>query len=65
MAADSTIQGPVYARSEKAPPYNWSGLYLGANVGGAAHGVLTDRPGALTNDFFVNLLDLGTTWKAT
>ena len=37
---------------------------LGANVGGATHGVFTDRPGALTNDFFVNLLDLGTTWKA-
>ncbi|MCW2995284.1 MAG: katG [Conexibacter sp.] len=36
---------------------------LGANAGGSAHGVLTDRPGSLTNDFFVNLLDLGTTWK--
>ncbi|MGB8610613.1 MAG: hypothetical protein WCD60_03080, partial [Pseudolabrys sp.] len=34
MAADPRVQGPVYARSEKAPPYNWSGLYLGANVGG-------------------------------
>jgi len=38
---------------------------LGANVGGAAHGVLTDRPGALTNDFFVNLLAPGTEWKAS
>jgi catalase-peroxidase len=38
---------------------------LGANVGGAKHGVLTDRPGALTNDFFVNLLELGTEWKAS
>jgi catalase-peroxidase len=36
---------------------------LGANTGGAAHGVLTDRPGSLTNDFFVNLLDMGTTWQ--
>ncbi len=36
---------------------------LGANVGGAQHGVLTDRPGALTPDFFVNLLDMGTVWK--
>jgi catalase-peroxidase len=36
---------------------------LGANVGGSAHGVLTDRPGQLTNDFFVNLLDMGTAWK--
>ncbi len=35
---------------------------LDANVGGAAHGVLTDRPGQLTNDFFVNLLDMGTEW---
>jgi catalase-peroxidase len=36
---------------------------LGANHGGAAHGVFTDRPGTLTNDFFVNLLDMGTAWK--
>jgi len=36
---------------------------LGANHGGAAHGVFTDRPGTLTNDFFVNLLDMGTVWK--
>ncbi|GAA4895902.1 catalase/peroxidase HPI [Streptomyces coeruleoprunus] len=38
---------------------------LGANHAGSQHGVLTDRPGALTNDFFVNLLDLGTVWKST
>ncbi|POM24399.1 Catalase-peroxidase [Actinomadura rubteroloni] len=38
---------------------------LGANHGGSSLGVLTDRPGALTNDFFVNLLDLGTTWRPT
>ncbi|MCG3153787.1 MAG: Catalase-peroxidase [bacterium] len=37
---------------------------LGANFGGSRHGVLTQRPGALTNDFFVNLLDMGTEWKA-
>jgi catalase-peroxidase len=37
---------------------------LGNNVGGSRHGVLTDRPGALTNDFFVNLLSPGTRWKA-
>jgi catalase-peroxidase len=36
---------------------------LGANVGDAKHGVFTDTPGALTNDFFVNLLDMGTEWK--
>ncbi|KVD57990.1 hydroperoxidase [Burkholderia ubonensis] len=36
---------------------------LGANVGQSAHGVFTDRPEALTNDFFVNLLDMGTEWK--
>ncbi|AOI64769.1 hydroperoxidase [Burkholderia territorii] len=35
---------------------------LGANVGDAKHGVFTDRPGSLTNDFFVNLLDMGTEW---
>ncbi|HEY0975376.1 MAG TPA: catalase/peroxidase HPI [Solimonas sp.] len=38
---------------------------LGANVDGAAHGVFTTRPGALTNDFFVNLLDMNTEWRAT
>ena len=37
---------------------------LGANVGQSQHGVFTKRPGTLTNDFFVNLLDMGTTWKA-
>ena len=37
---------------------------LGANVGGSDVGILTERVGTLTNDFFVNLLDLGTTWKA-
>ena len=37
---------------------------LGANTGGSAVGVLTSSPGSLTNDFFVNLLDLGTTWSA-
>jgi catalase-peroxidase len=36
---------------------------LGANHGGRRHGVLTDRPGQLTNDFFVNLLDMGTAWR--
>ncbi|WP_212523841.1 catalase/peroxidase HPI [Actibacterium sp. MT2.3-13A] len=36
---------------------------LNANVGQARHGVFTDRPGTLTTDFFVNLLDMGTEWK--
>ncbi len=36
---------------------------LNANVGQSQHGVFTTRPGALTNDFFVNLLDMGTEWK--
>ncbi len=35
---------------------------LGANYGGAKHGVFTTAPGTLTNDFFVNLLDMGTVW---
>jgi catalase-peroxidase len=38
---------------------------LGANSGQSPKGVLTTRPGSLTNDFFVNLLDLGTAWSAT
>jgi catalase-peroxidase len=37
---------------------------LNTNFDGSAHGVFTKQPGVLTNDFFVNLLDLGTTWKA-
>jgi catalase-peroxidase len=36
---------------------------LGANHGGSKHGVFTNRPGTLSNDFFVNLLDMGTEWK--
>ena len=38
---------------------------LGATYDGSSLGVLTDHPGVLSNDFFVNLLDLGVTWKAT
>ncbi|AHJ96930.1 catalase/peroxidase HPI [Hymenobacter swuensis DY53] len=38
---------------------------LDANYDGSQHGVFTNRPGQLTNDYFVNLLDMGTTWKAT
>jgi catalase-peroxidase len=38
---------------------------LDANFDGSKNGVLTQRPGALTNDFFINLLDMGTQWKAT
>ena len=36
---------------------------LNANADGSSHGVLTDNPGALTNDFFVNLLDMSTRWQ--
>jgi len=38
---------------------------LGCNAGGVTHGVFTKRPGQLTNDFFVNLLDMATEWKST
>ena len=38
---------------------------LNANTGQSAHGVFTDRPGALSNDFFVNLLDMNTEWQAS
>ncbi len=38
---------------------------LGANAGGSKHGVLAKKTGALTNEFFVNLLNMGTEWKAT
>jgi catalase-peroxidase len=38
---------------------------LDANFGHTRHGVFTDRPGTLTNDFFVNLVDMGTEWKVS
>jgi catalase-peroxidase len=38
---------------------------LGANTGGSKHGVFTDSPGVLTNDFFVNLIDMSTEWRPT
>jgi catalase-peroxidase len=38
---------------------------LGANAGGAKHGVFTDKTGVLTNDFFINLLDMNTGWEAS
>ena len=38
---------------------------LGTNFGGTGHGVFTERPGVLTNDFFVNLLEMGTEWHAS
>ena len=42
----------------------WAGMRaMGANHGGSRHGVLTERPGALSNDVLVNLLDMGVEWK--
>ena len=38
-------------------------LYLGTNYDDSKHGVFTENPGTLTNDFFVNLLDMGTKWE--
>ena len=38
---------------------------LGANANDSKHGVFTDTPGALTNDYFVNLLDMSTKWQKT
>ena len=39
-------------------------LVLGANAGGSKHGVFTKTPGTLTNNFFLNLLDMSTYWQA-
>lgn len=58
----------AYALGVSAPEFTvlTGGLRaLGANHGGTKHGVFTDKPGALTNDFFVNLLDMGTEWKVS
>jgi len=51
-----------------ATTVDWDRLYLrvlDTNFDGSKHGVFTARPGQLTNDFFVNLLDMNTAWKAS
>jgi catalase-peroxidase len=71
--SDGALHAPVQALVDKADMLTLTvpemtvlvgGLrVLDANVGDAKHGVFTQRPGVLTNDFFVNLLDLNTTWS--
>jgi len=71
--AKGTTRSPAETLVEKAALLNLSvpemtvlvgGMRaLDANAGGAKHGVFTDKPGSLSNDFFVNLLDMSTAWK--
>jgi catalase-peroxidase len=73
--ADRSYMSPVGAMIDKASLLDLTvpemtaltgGLrVLGANAGGSSHGVLTDRQGQLSNDFFVNLLDMGVEWSAS
>ena len=66
-AGDSMLLERAYMLNVTAPELTVliGGLRaLGANHGGSKHGVFTDKPGVLTNDFFVNLLDMGTEWKS-
>ena len=73
--ADRNYMSPVGAMIDKASLLDLTvpemtaltgGLrVLGANAGGSSHGVLTDREGELSNDFFVNLLDMGVEWNAS
>ena len=73
--ADRNYMSPVGAMIDKASLLDLTvpemtaltgGLrVLGANAGGSSHGVLTDREGELSNDFFVNLLDMGVEWTAS
>ena len=73
--ADRNYMSPVGAMIDKASLLDLSvpemtaltgGLrVLGANAGGSSHGMLTDREGELSNDFFVNLLDMGVEWTAS
>jgi catalase-peroxidase len=73
--ADRNYMSPVGAMIDKASLLDLTvpemtaltgGLrVLGANAGGSSHGVLTDREGELSNDFFVNLLDMGVEWSAS
>ena len=68
LAAEHLLLDKAFLLSLTAPEMTVlvGGLrVLGANAGESTHGVLTDRPGTLTNDFFVNLLDMGTEWEAT
>src|SRR5215470_14926811 len=52
MAAELPVKAPVSARSVEPPPYNWSGLYLGANLGGAWSNRTLNLPGAAWDDPF-------------
>jgi catalase-peroxidase len=71
--ASTTYRSPVEMMVDKADQLNLSvpemtvlmgGMrVLNANADGSAHGVFTDAPGTLSNDFFVNLLDMGTQWS--
>ncbi len=71
--ADSSYRSPTEMLVDRADQLNLTipemtvlvgGLRsLGANTGGATHGVFTDNAGTLNNDFFVNLLDMGTVWQ--
>jgi catalase-peroxidase len=72
---DRNYMAPVAAMIDKAnlldlTPVEMTALtgglrVLGANADGSEHGVLTDRAGQLSNDFFVNLLDMGVEWSAS
>ena len=53
-------EGAPLARQSRSVELSRGGI---ANYGGSDLGVFTDKPGTLTNDFFVNLLDMGTEWK--
>jgi catalase-peroxidase len=68
LPAETLLLDRAYMLSLTAPEMTVlvGGLrVLGGNRAGAPHGVLTDRPGVLTNDFFVNLLEPGNRWKAS
>ncbi|MCU7555347.1 catalase/peroxidase HPI [Alteromonas sp. ASW11-19] len=72
---DTSYRGPADMLVDKADQLNLTvpemtalvgGLrVLGANTGGSEHGVFTDNPGQLSNDFFVNLVDMGVKWRKT
>ena len=66
MAADVPVKAPAYARPTAPPPYNWSGLYLGANIGGAFSSATANVAGTIWDPGateFIGGFQVGYNWQ--